>query len=274
MTDIKWIKVAVDMFEDSKIEFLRSMPEGDSIIVIWLQMLSIAGKSNADGYLMITEGVPYTEQLLCNTLRRNPVLMQFALETFKKLKMVNMEDGPFHITKWEKHQNAEQMSKIKSDGAIRQARYRERQKEKILLMEKCNESDVTVTSRSDITKTLYNEQEVRSKNKEKHIDVFSEYTTNQELIETLNAFVEFRKTIKAKMTDRAIKLMLGELNRLANTDHEKIAILNQSILNNYKGVFALKKPLTVISNNPKPKAFELSEADKELLQRANGSTSA
>lgn len=156
MPDIKWIKVAVDMFEDSKIEFIRSLPEGDSIIVTWIQMLSIAGKSNSNGYLMVMEGIPYTEQLLCNTLRRNPVFMQFALQTLSNLKMINLDDGPFHITNWEKHQSVEKMGKIKSDGAIRQARYRENLKNRSLLLEKGDESDVT----SDVTNRHSNAQEV------------------------------------------------------------------------------------------------------------------
>lgn len=152
MTDIKWIKVTVDMFEDSKIEFLRSLPEGDSIIVIWLQLLSLAGKSNADGYLMITDGIPYTEQVLSNTLRRNPVLLQYALESFLKLKMINVEDGPFHITKWEKHQSAMRMEEIKSKSALKQAAYRQRQKEKQLLLPKGNEN-VTKTVTRYVTKS-------------------------------------------------------------------------------------------------------------------------
>ena len=262
MSDIKWIKVTVDMFEDSKIEFLRSLPEGDSIIVIWLQMLSIAGKSNANGYLMITDGIPYTEQLLCNTLRRNPVLMQFAVETFMRLKMINIEDGPFHITRWEKHQNVEQMVRIKSDGAIRQARYRENQKIKLLLEQKSDECDVT----NDVTKCHSNAQEVRSKSKEKeykHIGVFESYTSNQELIETLNLFLEFRKKLKSPMTEHAVKLMLGNLDKLSSNDNEKIEVLNQSIVNGWKGLFAVKNNNRVITG-VNPILFKQEPKEKEV----------
>ena len=159
MADIKWIKITVDMFEDSKIDFLRTLPEGDSLIVIWLQMLSLAGKSNADGYLMITAGIPYTEQVLSNTLRRNPVLLQYALETFLKLQMINVEDGPFHITKWEKHQSAMKMEDIKSQSAIRQALYRKRQKEKQLLLQESNENVTKTVTRyvtNNVTKSNSN----------------------------------------------------------------------------------------------------------------------
>lgn len=54
-------------------------------------------------------------------------------------------------------------------------------------------------------------------------------------------FKEFRKSIKSPMTDHAVKLLRGQLNKLApNNEGQQIAILNQSIMNGWKGVFALK----------------------------------
>lgn len=159
MSDVKWIKVAVDMFDHDKIDFLRSLPEGDSIIVTWIQMLTIAGKSNNSGYLMVTDRIPYTEQLLSNKLRRQPVFLQFALKTLESLNMINVEEGPFHITNWEKHQNANGLEKIKSDTAKRVAKHRQLKKEKALSLQ-CN-----VTEALHVTHG--NETEVRSKNKEK-----------------------------------------------------------------------------------------------------------
>lgn len=131
MSDIKWIKVAVDMFEDSKIDFIRSLPEGDAIIVTWIQMLAIAGKSNMGGYLMVADGIPYTEQLLSDKLRRKPTILQFALETLSKLKMIDIEDGPYHITKWEKHQNVEGMEKVRLQTNERVKKHRDKEKTKL-----------------------------------------------------------------------------------------------------------------------------------------------
>lgn len=150
MSDIKWIKVAVDMFEDNKIEFLRSLPEGDALIVIWIQMLSIAGQSNMGGYLMVTEGIPYTEQLLSNKLRRQPVLLQFALETLTKLKMINIEDGPFHITKWEKHQNVDGMEKVRLLTNERVKKHRTKEKEKLETLQ-CNATETLQVTHGNAT---------------------------------------------------------------------------------------------------------------------------
>ena len=61
------------------------------------------------------------------------------------------------------------------------------------------------------------------------------------LDQALDDFAEHRRKMKKPMTPRATKLLLGELDKLAATDREKIAILNQSILNGWTGVFPLKQ---------------------------------
>jgi hypothetical protein len=56
----------------------------------------------------------------------------------------------------------------------------------------------------------------------------------------IDDFKEFRKKIKKPMTDRAVELLVDKLNKLASDDETKIAILNQSIVNGWQGVFPLK----------------------------------
>lgn len=72
------------------------------------------------------------------------------------------------------------------------------------------------------------------------ISPFGNYTQNEELHQRLNDFLEMRKAIKKPMTDRAKKELLTKLDKLANTDEEKIAILDQSIFHSWQGVFPLK----------------------------------
>ena len=84
----------------------------------------------------------------------------------------------------------------------------------------------------------------KKKNKKKPADadftsLFSSYTTNQELIETLNDFVAMRIKIKEPATERAMKSILTRLNQLAQNDEEKIQILENAIVGNWKGVWPL-----------------------------------
>lgn len=70
---------------------------------------------------------------------------------------------------------------------------------------------------------------------------FSEYTQNAELIEALEGFVEMRKKVKAPLTEHALFLLLRKLDGLGRSDAEKVEIVNQSVMNNWKSFFVLKQ---------------------------------
>ena len=67
------------------------------------------------------------------------------------------------------------------------------------------------------------------------------YTQNAELLEALDGFVEMRKKVKAPLTEHALSLLLKKLDDLGRSDAEKVEIVNQSVMNNWKGFFALKQ---------------------------------
>ena len=67
------------------------------------------------------------------------------------------------------------------------------------------------------------------------------YTQNAELLEALEGFVEMRKKIKAPLTEHALSLLLKKLDGLGHSDAEKVEIVNQSVMNNWKGLFPLKQ---------------------------------
>lgn len=66
------------------------------------------------------------------------------------------------------------------------------------------------------------------------------FTQNVELRETISDFIKMRKEIKANMTSNAVKLLLNKLSKMARTDEMKIKILEQSIMNSWKGIFEIK----------------------------------
>ena len=68
-----------------------------------------------------------------------------------------------------------------------------------------------------------------------------DYTDNAELLEALRGFVEMRKKIKAPLTEHAFSLLLKKLDGMGSTDEEKVAIVNQSVMNSWKGLFPLKQ---------------------------------
>jgi hypothetical protein len=54
------------------------------------------------------------------------------------------------------------------------------------------------------------------------------------------AFVEMRRKIRAPLTNHAAKLAVDELEDLAGSGNDPAAVLNQSVMNGWKGLFKLK----------------------------------
>jgi predicted phage replisome organizer len=128
VAEVKWIKITTDMFEDDKIDFICSLPEADALIVIWIRLLTMAGKCNAGGYVFLTENIPYTEEMLAHKFRKPVNIVKLALETFRKLGMIEDIDNKIFITNFEKHQNIDALEKIKEQTRKRVAKHREKLK--------------------------------------------------------------------------------------------------------------------------------------------------
>lgn len=125
MSEVKWIKLATDIFNNRKIRQIENMPDGDSIIVIWLKLLCLAGDINEDGYLYFTEEIPYTDQLLATEFNRPIMTVQLALDTFKRFGMVEIIDDVLHLSNWQKYQNTEGLEKIREQTRKRVAKHRQ-----------------------------------------------------------------------------------------------------------------------------------------------------
>ena len=92
-------------------------------------------------------------------------------------------------------------------------------------------------SNTNISNTNIKKEKKKKSNFDKTIE---NYTDNEELREAILEFIKFRKGIKSSLTDRALTLLLRNLDKFAKNDNEKIEIINQSILNGWKGIFPLK----------------------------------
>ena len=89
------------------------------------------------------------------------------------------------------------------------------------------------------------------------------YSDVPELNETIIAFIDYRKGIKKPMSDRAITLLIGKLNKMSNSVQEQIEILNQSILNGWQGIFPLKSD----SGTGKKASFQGRNYDFDELEK-------
>lgn len=129
MSEVKWIKLSTQMFEDEKIRLIEHMPEADTILIIWVKLLAQAGKTNASGFIYLNENIPYSDEMIATIFNRPIATVRLALNTFEQFGMIEILDNNFiSISNWEKHQNIDGLTKIRENNRKRVQRYRERQK--------------------------------------------------------------------------------------------------------------------------------------------------
>lgn len=128
MADVKWIKITTDMFDNRKIKHLRKLPEGNSIVLIWVMLLTMAGRCNSGGMIFLTENIPYTTKMLADELGFEESTVQLALNALEQFEMVVSDKGYFTIAGWMEHQNIDGLEKIKEQNRLRQKKWYESQK--------------------------------------------------------------------------------------------------------------------------------------------------
>lgn len=159
MAEVKWIKITVDMFDDEKIKIIQSMPEGDSLLVVWIKLITLAGKTNDGGYVYISDNMPYTDEMLSVIMNKPLNTIRLALETFIKLGMIENDVKGIYLVNFEKHQSLDKLAEIREQNRLRAKKFREKQK----LLE------------SNVTETLCNALDIdKEEDIDKDIDIKKE----------------------------------------------------------------------------------------------------
>lgn len=169
MADVQWIRITTDMFDNRKIKFLRKLPDGNNLVLIWVMLLTMAGRCNSGGMIFLTENIPYTPKILADELEFEESTVLLALQTFEKLHMVATSNDFLVIPGWEEYQNVEGLDRIREQTRIRVANHREKKRSVI-----CN-----VTSNVTVTDGNATEEE---KEEDKEIDNSSSSLRSEELV--------------------------------------------------------------------------------------------
>jgi predicted phage replisome organizer len=143
MAEVKWIKIVTDVFDDEKTLMIETLPDADSIIVIWFKLLCLAGKQNNSGVFLMGR-MPYTDEMFATVFRRPLNTVRLALKTFEDFGMIEIINDTVTIPNWEKHQSIDRLDELREQNRLRVAKHREKQKQL-----SCN---VTVTERNALDK--------------------------------------------------------------------------------------------------------------------------
>lgn len=235
MAEVKWIKITVDMFDNRKVKHLRKLPDGNNIVLIWVMLLTMAGRCNSGGMIFLTENIPYTPKMLADELGFEENTVRLALDALEQLNMIRT-DGFLSISGWEEYQSIDRLSEIREYNRLAKQRSREKQK----LLTGVNDLSMTCQRGHDTDKE--EDKEIDKENKKKSLEsVLDGFCLYDSVKDALREFIKQRKQMKSPMSERALTLLINKLREMAKDEKTQVAILNQSIMNGWKSVYPLKE---------------------------------
>ena len=148
MADVKWIKLATNIFDNRKIRQIETLPDGNAVIVVWLKLLCLAGSINDCGMVYFTKEIPYTDQMIAAQFNMPLSTIQLAIRTFEQFGMIEVEDNILHIANWEKYQSIDRLNEIREYNRLAQQKSRAKRKalapvnDKSMTSQCCHETDI------------------------------------------------------------------------------------------------------------------------------------
>lgn len=244
-SDVKWIKITTDMFDNRKIKHLRRLPDGNNIVLIWVMLLTMAGRCNANGMVFLTENIPYTPKMLADELDFEENTVTLALKALEQLNMIVTDNEYFSIAGWEEYQNVEGMDKIREQNRIRQKKYYERKKA-LPNAEPTKPnviSNVSLTQPNAPDKELDKELDNKSKSVKKTTHTLLEkllpdYALSSSLQAKIKEWIVYKCERREGYKEQGLKTLLRQLanNAAIYGDQAICSLIDDSMANGWKGI--------------------------------------
>ena len=213
-SDVKWIKITTDIFDDEKILLIESLPDSYAIITVWFKLLCLAGKQNNSGVFMMGQ-IAYTEKMLATIFRMKEATVTMALQTFEQFGMVEIIDGVITIPNWGKHQNLDQLESKKEYMRNYMKEYREKQKLLTSGKPSCKTNNKTNVSQVD-------KEEDKDKDIEEDIkEIHKEKPECQQIVDMFNSICVSLPSVRSLSNTRK-KAIKARLNTYTIDDFRKV----------------------------------------------------
>lgn len=133
MSEVKWIKIKTGLFDGTSFKRIKKAKIGgesfrDKLTAVWFELLDLGAKCNNDGWLYSDE-IPYgSEEDIAIMIDRDVDEVKLCLQFYVQNGMIEIIDNLYCLSNWTKYQNVTELEKIREQGRIRQAKYKQKQK--------------------------------------------------------------------------------------------------------------------------------------------------
>ncbi len=129
MAKLSFIKLDIEIMNDSKIKMIRKMPDGAKLFELWIGLLCLGMKSGRPGCVEIGDGIPFSARMLSAELDIPETTIELGLQTFSDLRMIEQfEDATYFLSNFEKHQELEKIEIKRINERDRKRKYRDKVK--------------------------------------------------------------------------------------------------------------------------------------------------
>ena len=231
-----WLKLQVGFFQELIIKQLRTLPDGDSIVLLYLKLLLKA--INTEGIIYYQNILPTLDEEIALDTGEKPALVRLTISALleyhaaiilenKSLQLLYLED----------------MVGSETDSAVRVRNHRANQKllkEKERLLLQCN-AEVTEGNPPDFSGNTEKENsEKEETNYREKGEEIPTYFSDPVLNSMFLSYMEYRKECGKEVKGNAIDYCIEKLEALSQNPKERIAIIKQTIQNGWTDFFPLK----------------------------------
>ncbi|WP_297427901.1 phage replisome organizer N-terminal domain-containing protein [Clostridium sp.] len=240
MADIKWIKLATNMHDDEKMKLIDAMPQRDMIHYVWIRILLLGGKLNANGEVFLSEDKPLTAKMLAILFSRSLEDIKIALKVLSNFDMIEIAPNKvIRIVNWDKHQNIEGMERVREQNRKRAENHREKKKEEKKAA-KCNKEE---THEDEVLEEDIDLEENKVLTKNEALEISEEVSTNTVIDDKTN-------TVTSE-ADGNISVENANNNENHSSNAVETADNNCTVTKNTSNVTQIESNVTVTVQNKK-----------------------
>lgn len=134
MTDVKWVKLKVGMFDGASFKRIKKAKIGgesfrDKLTAVWFELLDFAGKCNHSGAFIDSHEIPFTDlDDIATMIDREPEELKLCMSFYIREGMVEIIDDIYLLSNWTQYQNEDGLAKIREQKRVSQAKWRAKKK--------------------------------------------------------------------------------------------------------------------------------------------------
>ena len=141
MVQVQWLKVYTDIFDNEKMKKLLRNRNWDTYFRVWIQLLTLAAKSNQHGAILLGENIPMSKEDLAKVMHKTLNKLEKIIQDLHKLDMIIIEKDTIYIKNWDMYQSADELEKLRESNRRRQQKYRDKQKDSNVIVTSNNTED-------------------------------------------------------------------------------------------------------------------------------------